>query len=65
MKAVGDHPCASSGVRSDGRLQADLEMPVPGAVLGEGLDLLDERRHQVERDPNARGNSSSIATMPQ
>ena len=45
---------ASSGVEFGRRLQPDLEMTVAGPVLGERLDLPDQRGHQVERDADAR-----------
>ena len=37
-----------------GRLQAQVEVPVVRAVGGEGLELHQERRNQVERHPDGR-----------
>ena len=54
MKAVGHHPARFVRREVGGRLQSEFEMAILGAVLGKRLDLPDERRHQVERDTNAR-----------
>jgi hypothetical protein len=35
------------------RFQADGEMPIPGAIVGKGLHLHEERGHEVEGHPHA------------
>ncbi len=37
-----------------GRLEAQIEEPVVGAVLGECLELDQQRRHEIERDADVR-----------
>ena len=37
-----------------GRLHPELQIPIPGAVGREGLELHEQRRHQVERHPDRR-----------
>jgi hypothetical protein len=54
MKAVGDHPPRVVGRHLGRTLEPDGQMRVPGAVVGKGADLRQQRRHQVERDTNAR-----------
>ena len=43
---------ASAPVEIGGRLETQLEKSIAGAVLGEGLELHEQRRHQVERHPH-------------
>ena len=43
-----------AAVEVDGRLQAQLQETVAGAPLGKGLELHEQRRHQVEGHPNVR-----------
>jgi hypothetical protein len=39
-------------VEIGGRLQAQLEGPIPGAIAGKGFELDEQRRHQIERHPD-------------
>ena len=37
-----------------GRLHADFQIAIPGAVRGKGLELDEQRGHEVERHPDRR-----------
>ena len=54
VEAVGDQEGALFVGQLLGRLEADLEMPVPGAAVRERFELHEEGRHEVEREAHVR-----------
>ena len=53
MKPVGDHPCRFLAGEFRRRLEAQRQVTIARAIRGKGLELRDERRHQVEGDMHA------------
>ena len=54
VKEVADDEGGVGVGEVGGRLQAEIEEAIARPVLGERLELNEERRHQIERDPDIR-----------